>query len=301
MEIINAPLGFLLRTIYNLIGSYGWSLILFTIIVKAILFPLSIKQQRSMAGMSAIQPKLAEIQKKYQYDKEKLNAETMKLYQQHKINPMGGCLPLLIQFPILIGLYNIIRNPLTYILQYSSDVITQITDALNGALGTTLVANNQIPIANEMFNHLDVVQNALPDLGARAIDFNFWGLNLSQTPSLWPITPLILIPILAGVTTFLSSWLVSKMNGTANQSNQSGTAGTMKMMNYFFPFMTAFFAISMPAGLGFYWTLSNVLQIIQQVILQKYFSHKTAEAEAREKALPFRAREARKQEKRRKK
>ncbi len=294
MEIINAPLGFILRTIYNLIGSYGWSLILFTIIVKAILFPLAIKQQKSMAGMAAIQPRLAELQKKYKYDQEKLNTETMKLYKQHKVSPMGGCLPLLIQFPILIGLYNNIRNPLTYILQYSKETIDQIVAAFAN-MGVALNAADQIPIANAIFERFDEISAALPELSLRAIDFNFWGINLSQTPHLtWPLTPLIIIPVLAGVTTFLSSWLMQKMNGTSSQqSTENGAGSAMKTMNYIFPFITVFFAISMPAGLGFYWTLSNLLQIVQQFLLQKYFSNKTQEAEKQ----PFRVREANKRRK----
>lgn len=296
MEIINAPLGLILRTIYHIIGNYGWSLILFTIIVKALLFPLSIKQQKSMAGMSAIQPKLAELQKKYKYDSEKLNQETMKLYQQHKINPMGGCLPLLIQFPILIGLYNIIQRPLTYILQYSNDTVNQIitllTDAgLNG--GTAFHIRSQIPIANALFSHPEVVQGAMPDLVIHPIDFNFFGFDLSAVPQLWPVSILTIIPILAGLTTFLSSWLTNRMNGTNSSQSQEGAAGAMKMMTYFFPFMTAFFALSLPAGMGFYWILSNVLQLAQQVILHKRYSQKP-ENEIKE---PYRIREAKKKAK----
>ena len=96
--------------------------------------------------MQKIQPRLAEIQKKYQYDKDKLNQETLKIYQDNKISPMGGCLPLLIQFPILIALYNIINRPLTYIMQLSKEQIS----ALASALGHTGEQINQIAIAAEM-------------------------------------------------------------------------------------------------------------------------------------------------------
>lgn len=274
-DIINVPLGYLFRWIYWIVGSYGWTLVLFTLITKAILLPLSIKQQKSMSKMQLIQPKLAELQKKYQYDKEKLNAETMKLYQDYKINPMSGCLPLLIQFPVLIALYNIIRNPLTYVMQFSQAEIQTIFDAIT-PLGFTGDIHNQIPIADFLFHHIDQARAALPDLVINPIDFTFMGLNLSQTPSWAALTPLLLIPVLAGLTTFLASWVSTKLNGTAQQSSDpNNPAGsTMKMMTYFFPFMTVFFAFSLPAGLGFYWILSNIIQIIQQFILTKYFSHK---------------------------
>lgn len=284
-DIINVPLGYLFRFIYMFIGNYGWALVLFTLVTKAILLPLSVKQQKSMSKMQKIQPKLAEIQKKYQYDKEKLNQETMKLYQNNKINPMGGCLPLLIQFPILIGLYNIIRNPLTYVMQLGKHGLPTIQEVLDvlSPLGFTGNANNQIPIADAMFHHSAELQAAFPSVNIQPIDFNFFGLNLSQTPTFTELTPLLLIPILAGLTTFLSSWLTNKMNGTPKQSNSDNPMGnSMQMMTYFFPIMTIFISFSLPAGLGFYWILSNIIQIAQQYVLTKYFAHKPEEEPEKE-------------------
>ncbi len=281
-DIINVPLGYLFRFIFLVVQNYGWTLVLFTVITKAILLPLSVKQQKSMSKMQAIQPKLAELQKKYQYDKEKLNQETMKLYQTNKVNPMGGCLPLLIQFPLLIGLYNIIRCPLTYVIQlgkHGLPALQEVIDVLT-PLGLQ-VGNviNEIPIAKFMSEHFSEVVEKLPSLaGAQTINFNFLGLDLSATPSLSVLSPLLIIPVVAGLSTFLTSWLTQKMNGTAKTSTQDNPAGsTMQMMNYIFPFMTVFFAFSLPAGLGLYWTISNIVQLIQQIILNKYFTAKMAE------------------------
>lgn len=296
LDIINVPLGYLFRIIYLIVKNYGWALVLFTVITKAILLPLSIKQQKSMSKMQAVQPKLNEIQRKYQYDKEKLNQETMKIYQENKINPMGGCLPLLIQFPVLIGLYNIIRMPLTYVLKFGSGVfptVQQVLDILT-PMGFTGTIHDEIKIADYLFNTqgaLEAVQAAFPQANIISLDFNFLGMNLSQTPNFMVLSPLLLIPILAGVTSYLTSWVSNKLNGNSAKSSngqENTTASTMQTMTYIFPFMTVFFAFSLPAGLGFYWILSNIVQIIQQVVLTKYFA-KTAVPE--ESHVHYRERE----------
>ena len=143
-DIINVPIGYLFKWIYYVVGNYGWTIILFTLIMKLILFPLTLKQQRSMKKTQAIQPKLAKIQEQYKYDQEKLNQETMKLYQEAGVNPMGGCLPMLIQFPILIALYNIIRKPISYVMMLSNDVIMQIYERINGSAAADFARIDQI-------------------------------------------------------------------------------------------------------------------------------------------------------------
>lgn len=113
--MIAKPLGMLLNFLYGLIGNYGITIIVFTIIVKLILLPLTIQQLKSTKQMSELQPKLKELQEKYKNDKEKLNAKTVELYQQYKVNPVGGCLPLLIQMPIIFGLFAVLREPIKHI------------------------------------------------------------------------------------------------------------------------------------------------------------------------------------------
>ena len=108
--LVNKPLGFIIEQIYKLGLNYGWSIIIFTIIVKLIILPLNIKSQKAMRKQQKVQPILMELQKKYANDREKLSTETMKVYKENNISMMGGCLPLLIQFPILIGLWNVIRK-----------------------------------------------------------------------------------------------------------------------------------------------------------------------------------------------
>ena len=114
MNIIAEPLSRLLHIVYNAVGNYGIAIIIFTIIVKLVMIPLTIKQTKSMKNMQEIQPKIKEIQKKYANDKEKMNEKVMALYKEHNVNPFGGCLPLLIQFPIIIGLFTVLRQPENY-------------------------------------------------------------------------------------------------------------------------------------------------------------------------------------------
>jgi len=268
-DIINVPLGYIFRWLYLLIGNYGWTIVAFTLIIKLAMFPLTLKQQKSMKKTQALQPKLAKIQEKYKYDQEKLNQETMKLYQEEGANPMGGCLPMLIQFPILIALYNIIRKPISYVMMLSKDAIMKIYETLNGAAAENFARIDQIGLAKQMEKNFD----KLGEYASRVIDFDFLGIfDLSVTPTLQFISqnPIYaLIPIVAGGTTYLVNYVSTKVNGMANQSgNPAGSS--MKMMNVMFPLMTAWFAVTLPAGLGLYWTVSNLFQILQMVIMNKY-------------------------------
>lgn len=265
-DIINIPLGYLFKVIYSLVNNYGFTIILFTLAIKIVLLPLNIKQQKTMKKTQALQPKLAKIQEKYANDKEKQSQETMKLYQETGVNPMGGCLPMLIQFPILIALYNIIRKPMSYIMMLGKDEILKISEIITGKAGdfSTL---NQIDLATKLESSLDKIGEFVNS--ADIINFKFLTFDLSVTPSFSYISQhieYILIPVLAGGTTYLVSVLSSKMAGN-NQNNDA--ANSMKTMNAIFPFMTAWFAITLPAGLGLYWTISNLFQIAQMYLLNK--------------------------------
>ena len=118
--------GFMLNLIYGIVKNYGLAIILFTLLIKIIVLPLTLKQQKSMTKMQRMQPKLKEIQEKYKDDKDKTAQETMKLYKEYGVSPMGGCLPLLIQFPILIAFYQVIQKPVEYMLGKSSGEIAKL-------------------------------------------------------------------------------------------------------------------------------------------------------------------------------
>ncbi|MBQ2696985.1 MAG: membrane protein insertase YidC [Clostridia bacterium] len=299
LDIINIPFGYLFKYIYMLFQNYGWTIIIFTIVTKAVLLPLTIKQQKSMAKMQALQPKMQELQKKYQYDKDKLNQETMKLYQNAGVNPMGGCLPLLIQFPLLIALYNIIRCPLDYVIQLGKHGLPTISEVhgVLTSLGSTVAASDQIGIASEMNKYATELQAAFPNAHFLNINFTSFGLNFSAIPSISTFNWLLIIPVLAAVSTFLVSYLTNKMNKQPSSNQAEGAAGSMQMMNYIFPVMTFFFSITLPAGLGLYWTVSNIFQIVQQYAIKYVFPQAQPEVQAHKH---FREREAEKAERRKK-
>ena len=287
-DIINVPLGYLFKGIYFIVGNnYGWALVLFTIVTKLLLTPLMVKQQKSTMKMQKVQPKLSELQKKYQYDKDKLNQETLKLYKENDISPMGGCLPLLIQFPVLISLYSIIRSPLTYIFQLGPK-LTELETALN-ALGAEVTVKDEIGMAAVLEKYSSKLTGDLANLPT--VNFDFFGLDLSQVPGF--VWPLVMIPIVAGVTTWMLSWITQKTTGL-QQGADSASGGSMKMMNYMFPVMTFMFSVSLPAGLGFYWIMSNIYQMIQSLIMPKLIK---LDDEVEEKKLHFRERENRRKKK----
>ena len=264
-DIINIPLGYLFKGIYFLVNNYGFTIILFTLAIKLVLLPLNIKQQKSMKKMQGLQPRLAKIQEKYANDKEKQSQETMKLYQEMGVNPMGGCLPMLIQLPVLFALYNIIRKPMQYIMMLSKEEILKISEIITGKVGD-FATLNQIELATKLESSIDKLSGLVNK--ADIINFNFFGFDLSVTPTFNFISQnleYILIPLLAGGTTYLVSVISAKMAGNTAANNDA--ASSMKTMNAIFPFMTAWFAITLPAGLGIYWTISNLFQMAQMYLL----------------------------------
>ena len=144
MSILYRAFGLLLNFIYSFVSNYGLSIILFTILTKVILFPLSLKQQKSMVKMQQVQPKLKEIQEKYKSDQQRQSEETMKLYKEHGVNPMGGCLPLLIQLPILFALYLVMYQPLTYMLGKTAEEIAALASKFGIAMDNARMAEIDI-------------------------------------------------------------------------------------------------------------------------------------------------------------
>ena len=212
MGLIAQPLGWLLTQLHNIVGSYGITLVIVTVIVKLALYPLYKKQIMATAGMTDLQPRMQELQRKYANDKETLNLKMQELYKEEGFNPMGGCLPMVVQMIIIMGLFALLRNPMTYI---SSE---------------------------EMYF---------------AIHENFlWIRDLSQ-PDLW------VLPILAGVATFISMKITQSSAGVAGAA-----AGSMKAMQYFMPIMIVWMGRTLPAGLCLYWVISYLFQVVQTKITQ---------------------------------
>lgn len=286
-DIINIPLGFVLRFCYQLTNNYGLAIILFTLIVRLLLVPLAIKQQKTMANTVRLQPKLKALQQKHGKDKQKLNEEQMKLYQEEGANPMGGCLPLLVQLPILYGLYNVIYHPLRYIVQLSEEtknrVIYDLFPVLQSSYSSIFgkmssasqaLSNREVEIyaAKAIPHHMDKL-SFLPS-HMLMLDFNFFGLDLSVMPG-WRFTIYLLIPVLCYVSTFVQVWLSSRINKQNNlAADAPGTGGMNTGMMIIMPLFSAWISFSVPAGVGMYWITGNLIMLAQVILLNKFYNPK---------------------------
>jgi len=307
-DAIAKVLGQLLYLIYKTIAfqNYGISLILFTLVIKLALLPLTIKQIKSTQKMQEIQPEIDKIQKRYKNDKEKLNQELMKIYQEKGVNPAGGCLPLFIQFPILIALYYTIRKPLTYMLgwtkEFIGNVIIKIMEIqprfFQGTQYSFInqfenVKSDPVAVANlferNPYSEINIVDalNTIPELigeGMEKISLNFLGIfNLgvkptydfsliAQNPGLY--IPALILVLVAVATTFLSTKMSMKQ---MSKNSNSQVSQTNKTMMYFGPIMTLFIGFQAPLGLSLYWTISNLFQMAQQFFIERHIYKKKEE------------------------
>lgn len=276
-DIVAIPFGFILEQIYKLVDSYGLAIILFTIFTKILIYPLTLKSKKSMREVTKLQPKIQELQKKYKDNRQKLSEETARLYQEEKINPAGSCLPTLITLPIMIGLYYVIQQPLTYLMMIDEATVYEIAKMLN--VEVLSLRQSEISIAKAVFDNFDIVKEISPKL--IAIDFNFLGMNLAGTPSLKEPSLLLAIPVVAAGTSFLSMNYTQKLQGT----DLSQQPPALKTMMYTMPLMSGYFAFILPAGIGIYWIMGNVLMVVQESIMSVYFKKLDAkeEEELREK------------------
>lgn len=286
--VIVRPFGLILMAIFSAVKSYGLSVLLFALIVKLILIPLGLKSKKNMMAMTAMQAEMQSIQKRYANNRVKMNEEIQKLYDKHGVNPMTGCLPQFIQLPIMMGLYYAVQQPLKFMLGFGDDVIAKLAQVVGvdvaqaGYYGQITIAEklNQLADASGNFpdNVMQIVQGTSGTLVP--IDFHFLGLNLAQIPSIKQPSVMWLIPILSGLTAFLSSYVMQKMQGT--QNTQAATQ--MKMMNLMMPLMSLYFGFILPGAIGIYWIFNNVLTCVQEVVMTKYYRGKqqkeTSEAEA---------------------
>lgn len=268
-------------------GSYAIGLLFYALIFKLAFVFFAIKQQKNQIKMAKLTPKIELIRAKYrgrtdQVTMRKQQEEIMKLQQDEGYSPLAGCLPLLIQMPIIIFLYNVIRKPLSYIAGVGGEVIDFFAKHWN------ISADNEIAIAGRIKNlgNTSVLQNAEDYMAAvegipgmttdklnAVIDsipnFNLFGLNLADTPKIasW----LVLVPLLVAVFQWLSMYVMRKVNANPMQAaaQDEQTQMSMKVMDLMMPLMTLFFAFNLPAVMGVYWIYQSIFGMIQSVVLAK--------------------------------
>ena len=298
--LICIPFAWLVRVFYNMTGSYGMAIILFTLAVKLIMLPFQIKSKKSMMRMNRLSGKMQEIQKKYANNQMKQQEEIQKLYAEEGVNPMSGCLWSFLPLPILIALYSIIRQPITRFMMLGEDVLAKAVEAAQAAGvsmtnivqmtsdGAMKMTSEGLPTM-EVYGEINLVK-ILPEVapqfcesteGWLSLNYNFLGMDLAANP--WDVVKaftfngatigLILIPILAGLFQLIMSWYTMK-----NQ-NSSAANPSMKMMMYTMPLMSVYIAFIMPAALGVYWIAQSVFSLIQEVFMTKFFNKKIEEEE----------------------
>lgn len=285
--------GYVLNFLYQLIGNYGVAIILFSILVKLLTIPLSIKQQRTMKKSAKIQEEMKQIQFKYKNDPEKMNQEVMALYKRENMSPFSGCLSSIVQIILLLSVFILVQSPLTYMVKLDSQVINQLDTIAN-----------QSQVSNSRYKEIQVIQYVRTLKNEASVseeeqddnyklinqykdkvnlNMDFLGIDLSAVPtqnlSDWKT---IVIPVLYVITSFISIRMTTNMQNNkkdkklitdGNEEKKEEEYNPMleanKSMSWFMPLMSVSIAIIAPLGLALYWLMNNLLSITERIVLNK--------------------------------
>jgi len=296
-DLITVPFGWLLGQLYNLFGNYGVAMIIFGILVQLIMLPIKAKSKKSMMKMSRVQPLIQDIQKRYANDTQKQNEMLQKLYQEEGISMGGGCLWSMIPLFILIPLFTVIREPLTYILGEGAEVAAQIIDVIKAVAPEIFSKNNyydQVTAAQAIPQFAEQLKAAIPGISETTlagVNFNFLGINLGMIPQFnvfaptwawdWAHIGAFLIPMLSAGSQVLSMWIAQKGNDSVltnekgiqdkemaknSQQNQS-----TQMMMYMMPLMSLWIGFTVSASLSLYWFVGGVVGMVSDAIMTKHY------------------------------
>ena len=259
--------GYVLNFIYKFVGSYGWAIIIFTIFLKILMIPMTIKQQKSMKKNTKIQALAKEIQDKYSNDKLRMNQELTELYKNEKMSL--GCFSSIFQIIVILSIFFLVSKPLTYMKQIDTNIIKDYT--------TKLEEKMESPVR---YSEIAIINNFSSENEDLKINMNFLGLDLSDIPTenMGDIRVYI-IPTLYVITSILSMKLTTKQTNNSNKkdnkekeedmSQEEMMADMNKTMNYVMPVMTVSIAFIAPLGLALYWFISNLLSIAERQIIDK--------------------------------
>lgn len=322
MGIILQPFAWLLLFFYNLFNSYGIALILFAIVIKLVLFPVTLKSKKSMIQTTMLSSKMQQLQKQYGKDRERYNLEVQKLYEKEHINPMGGCLWSLIPVILLIALLSIIRHPLVYFMGMSAEQIQALATQLNWsevAVSNGWMTEAMMERAEGLFQdggynqlyllsmvtreNLASLQSAVGANGLFVMNFRFLGIDLSKIPTwrFWTdglnTIGLFILPIISVAVSFVSMKVSMATNQMNKQSDNKQMDSTNKMMMWMMPLMSLWVGFSVPAGLSIYWIAQYFVTMIQEVICARMLKK---DYEAAREAAAKREAEEKEEEKRRK-
>lgn len=289
-DIIRIPFGYLLDFLYQFTGNYGLALVLFALIVKVILLPTGIKSKKSSMKMARLSPQLKALEKKYGDDKAKMQQAQMQLYKEEGVSMGGGCLWSFLPLLILIPLYQVIRDPMTYMMHIPADLSAMIVEKLTemGVNLGSMVYYKPMVAASVLPEYIDQLRGMIPELAnieIAMINYDFLGVNLSSVPvwKFWTLHTaaefgLFVIPVVSGAANWFSMWISQKTNASVS-TNEKGeksamadsAAGSMKSMMYTMPLVSIWIGFSMPAGMSIYWIAQAVLGAVQDAVLTKHF------------------------------
>lgn len=286
MSWITAIFAWPLKQFYLLTNNYGIAIMLFAVLVNLILLPFMAKSKKSMMRMTRLQPKMKELEKKYNGNPQQYQQAVSKLYHDEKINPMSGCLWTLLPFPILIALYSVIRQPLSKMMDLGTEAVTSLTEWVTNNAGFVASSKSgyvEIEVMNSIHQNWDAVTSALGDFSGKLmnLDYSFIGLNLGNQPSIkfwafdwsnkavWiPALGLFLIPF---ISAFLS-WLSMKISNMTNPQVDKQQTQMNKNMALVMPLISLWICFTMPAALGLYWILNSVCGIVRDVVLTRIYT-----------------------------
>lgn len=294
MGSISSLFGYILNFIYELVKNYGLAIIIFSVLLKLVLLPLSIKQQKTMKKTAKIQKKVKELQEKYKNDQMKMNQEMMDLYKKENLSPFSGCLSSIIQIVLLFAMFGLVRSPLTYMKKIDTDTLNNYVVEIKQEVGENSISRNypQISILKYVSTH-KTEEDPL------YINMDFFGLDLSNIPQeSWQDWTVYIIPVLYVITTMISMKITTKMTGANTKKEdiieikneeekdknkdkepdpQDMAAQMNKSMSWFMPIMSVSIAIIAPLGLALYWLVNNILMIAERLIINKCLSSEEEE------------------------
>ena len=290
-EFVASAFGYILNFIYNLVNNYGYAIIIFTLILKIVMLPLSIKQQKTMKKTTKMQAKVKEIQEKYSNDQLRMSQELTDLYKRENMSPFSGCLSTLVHFVIILSMFYLVSSPLTYMKHIEPEIVSNYAKEVMGENNENGVRYPEIAI---------IKQKASVDEKVN-INMEFLGLDLSDVPSSDYEDPKVfIIPALYVITSLITTKLMPAINNASKEkankdkevivenkektgkelvktkdgkedeiNEEEAMAQMNKSMSLMMPFMTVSIACIAPLGLALYWLVSNLLNIIERLIINK--------------------------------
>lgn len=272
--------GYLLDFLYKFLSNYGLAIILFSIIIKLLMLPLSIKQQKSVKKNAKIQDEMKQIQFKYKNDPEKLNQETIELYKREKMNPFSGCFSAIIQIVLLFSVFYLVRSPLTYMKKVNPDIINKYKTQIQEEKLSNNSGYPEIEIIREIDNLKSLEKNKdnQEEIDSLKLNMEFLGLDLSKVPTKsLNDYKVYIIPVLYVISSFISMRISTNMQTNSKNKEDADENSEFnsleqanKSMSWIMPIMSVSIAIVAPLGLALYWLVNNVLMIAERLVLNKF-------------------------------